>query len=276
MEKGNEASASFLPGGRQVLLSLAGGAIEARDRGAIEVLNLETGQSRRLVWPSYCKISFGDQVALSRDGRTVFAFGTDHIIRQFDAATGKELVRSGSMQALARSTGFSPRAASPSADGRRVLMATIGRETYVWDVARNTKPRPLSVPTDGGLQHLALSPDGRRAIVAKRNIVYVWDVDADREIRQIELPHTLSYLAFAPDGKTALAASSGYLPKSTASVPGSSSLWLLDHETGKTLHQFDGHSNQGIIYVGVAGDGRRAITVGGDKTMRVWQLPVRK
>jgi hypothetical protein len=63
------------------------------------------------------------------------------------------------------------------------------------------------------------------------------------------------------------------MPKAEVHL-GNVGLWLLDLETGKTLHRFNGHSNEGIVYLGVAASGRRAVTVGADKTMRVWGLPM--
>jgi hypothetical protein len=261
--------ASFLRGDREILLSFNG--------GALEILTPETGVRRPMVQVAE------PPLAVSRDGRTVFACGSDHAIRQFDAATGKELARSGSLD-------FSPSHLSPSADGRRALMCADGRRVYVWDTAMGGKRRSirsLAIPNDEGesYEQLALSPDGRRAVLSRgytklRHILFVWDVDADREIRRIELPQVCRHLAFTPDGKSVLAASCGYLPNASRTAAmsrarGSSPLWLLDLETGNTLHKFEGHSNEGIVYLGVSADGRRAVTVGGDRTMRVWGLPAR-
>jgi serine/threonine protein kinase len=266
---------SFLPRDRELLLGFIG--------GAIEVLNLDTGIRRVVVEASESKLDTKaiPSLVVTRDGRAVFACGNDNIVRQFDTAAGKELARTGSLD-------FAPTFLSPSADGRRALMLGDGaKRAYIWNVGRQARLRSLAIPNneDESYEQVVLSADGHRAVLSRgytrlRHTLYVWDVDADLEIRQIELPQVCRQLAFTPDGKTLLAASSGYLPNASAKAPmsrvrGTSTLWLLDLETGKTLHQFDGHSNQGIVYLGVATNGRRAITVGNDRTMRVWGLPAR-
>jgi WD40 repeat protein len=43
-------------------------------------------------------------------------------------------------------------------------------------------------------------------------------------------------------------------------------------EGGGELHRFTGHTD-GVCKVAVTADGRRAVSCGADRTVRLWQLP---
>ena len=47
---------------------------------------------------------------------------------------------------------------------------------------------------------------------------------------------------------------------------------VWDTESGKQIHQFDGHTGT-VWYVTVSRDGRRALTGSDDRTVRLWGLP---
>jgi WD40 repeat protein len=67
-------------------------------------------------------------------------------------------------------------------------------------------------------------------------------------------------VAFAPDGRTALAA--GNYAKT---------MTLSEAATGKELRSFTGHSGT-VLSVALSPDGRTALSGGGDKTLKLWDL----
>ena len=85
---------------------------------------------------------------------------------------------------------------------------------------------------------------------------------------------TVQAMAFAPDGKHLLV---GYAlndiplpsPYSTVRAKGNKYLALWDLETGNEVRAFRGHSRN-VQYVAVAPDGKRAVSMSQDQTVRVW------
>ena len=101
------------------------------------------------------------------------------------------------------------------------------------------------------VSNAVLSPDGRRALLALGQDLAVWDLDSGQVGQRLQ-GHTrpVTGLAFCPDGRRALSASSD------------TTLRLWDLETGKTLRVFRGHTSP-VAALALSADGLRALSAGG-------------
>jgi WD40 repeat protein len=132
-------------------------------------------------------------LALSPDGRTLYAAHGLVAIKVYDAANGKELRRIGEPNLDIVKLAVSP-------DGRR--LAVIANEVHIWDAASGKElgrlPRPAHNWTG-----LAFSPDGRMlATLGDDKPVRLWEVSTGH-LRLEIAGHQgdINCLAFSPDGR---------------------------------------------------------------------------
>jgi WD40 repeat protein len=98
-----------------------------------------------------------DRVALSPDGRTALTAGWDGTLRWWDTAGGRErrvIHVPGAMEGLAFGS-----------DGR-TLLGTVHDRLRTWDLATGRETTPPDLPRDVKVGALALTPDGRRLVMA--------------------------------------------------------------------------------------------------------------
>ncbi|HSA29685.1 MAG TPA: protein kinase [Phycisphaerae bacterium] len=156
-----------------------------------------------------------------------------------------------------------------SPDGRRVLATTYERDIWIWDSATGRVLQTLSGHT-GYVISAAFSPDGDRVLSASFDqTLRLWNVQTGQEIRTFR-GHTAGVrgAVFVGREETAL----------SCSMDGSVRIWSLDgnlriwsrgsYEASRILAGHDG----GVRGVAVTIDGRRAVSAGIDRTLRVWDL----
>jgi len=107
---------------------------------------------------------------------------------------------------------------------------------------------------------VAITPDGKTAVLALNKTLKVLDIESDRVLKTLD-GHSSVVLAvaIAPDGKTAISASYD------------KTLKIWDTETGSELKTLTGHSNS-VYAVAIAPDGKTAISASWDKTLKIWDL----
>lgn len=157
-------------------------------------------------------------IAVSPDGRHLFAGGWGENITVWDTASGELVYDFGG-----ESRGINLLALSP--DGSMLLSAeTFTDPMVLWDAATGRKLRTFSGHTDS-VTSVAFSHDGRMLASAASDVtIRLWDTATGIEL-QILTGHTepVESLAFSPDGKT-LASGSG---------DGTTRLWSISE--GETL-----------------------------------------
>jgi WD40 repeat protein len=131
-------------------------------------------------------------VAYSPDGARLASGADDHLVRLWDAATGRELRALHGHTSDVLSVAFSP-------DGSQLASGSRDKTVRVWPLGGG-EPRVL--PAQADTHFLAFSPDGKRLAAAGGDgLVRLWDLSRGGD--PLTLPAQkgiVSGLAFSPDG----------------------------------------------------------------------------
>jgi hypothetical protein len=113
----------------------------------------------------------------------------------------------------------------------------------------------------GGVQAVALTPDGRRAVSGSDDkTLKVWDLESWVVLQTLRGHEgSVKAVALTPDGRRAVSGSADMTLK----------VWNL--ESGTELHTLRGHEHK-VTMVALSPDGRRAVSGSPDKTLKVWDL----
>jgi WD40 repeat protein len=220
-----------------------------------------------------------EQMALAPNGTTVAVWSSDvdHTIVLRDLATGKELRRlevpaeNPGVRATLNSLRFSP-------DGR-TLYSGSGTHLAVlrWDVVRGNA-LPAIGKHDGGLNGVALSPDGRSvAAVTIGGSLYLWEVATGQARLVVKDAGYATSVAFSPDGWLLAVANAG----NHRLITGKEAVWsgaetrdlvrLVRIADGKVVGRFAGHAG-GIGCLGFSPDGYALASGGRDTTIVLWDV----
>jgi WD40 repeat protein len=130
-------------------------------------------------------------VGVSVDGKTMTSCGADHVIRQWDTATGKEL-RQLKLPADAGTAVFSANSA--------LVAFNTSDDVRIWDVAKGSELQKVKLPAAGGGANvarlfagsnlrLAFSPDAKvLAMRGNETKVRLWEVATVTELRVLDEP----------------------------------------------------------------------------------------
>jgi WD40 repeat protein/tRNA A-37 threonylcarbamoyl transferase component Bud32 len=235
-------------------------------------------------------------VGFSPDGTQVLTGGWDNTLRMWDAETGAQLWQA--------TTGMNSLGLAFLPDGKQALVGGSGGTLQLFDTATGKAGLQLNVIGTSEVGGLAVSPDGKWALLAAswQRQVILWDLATVRVQRRFN-GHTdaVQSVDWSRDGKLALSSSNdrtvrlwdvktgqqvrvftGHVGQvwravfspdgqSVLSASHDSTVRLWDTETGEAIRVLKGH--KGIVYtVAFTPDGRRAVSAGQDRTVRVWDL----
>ncbi len=242
------------------------------------------------------------QAALSPDGRTLAVAEHDHCIRLWDLRTGRERLPSSRLRGM---SGLTWPRVELSPDGRMVALLD---GDGVLTVGETATGRPLwQAPSEGGIDCLTLSADGRQLVTAESdpergNRICFRDSTSGKVLRSLpSLPDPLAFLALSPDGRWLLGCASDarqvYLwqvggqrclrikggPGAiiaagvfsgngqsflTADWDGKFHVW--DVATGHERKRWRGHGGHAVPGLSLSADGRVLASAGTDGTVCLW------
>lgn len=216
-------------------------------------------------------------IALTKDGTSVVSWGTDRVIRRWEAATGKPL---GAFPAPPGTTlaAFAP-------DGRTIALANADNSIRLHDATTGKEVQRLK-GHPGGATALAFAPDGKRLASRGGDTIRLYDLARGAELRQITMrpgnrpaadtgvivlggpPRAGSRdtgpgLAFSPDGNLVVAPAPG------SGIP-SKVLTVFDATTGRELRKIE--SLQPVASFAFSPDGRTLATENADRTIAFWEI----
>jgi WD40 repeat protein len=240
-------------------------AVSASHDTTLKVWDLETGREL-LTLTGHAKAVH--DVALTPDGRAVSS-SEDGTFKVWDLETGREL-RSFSTYDLStygiKELGqYGIYKLALTADGQHVVSGGSDNEVTLWELETGRKLRAVkggivSVYGSGGrISCLAVSGNGRIAVFASADkTLAVWDVETGSKLRTFSGADWSSGVAVSTDGRRAISADDKTLK-----------VWDLEGEDrGRVRH----HHSYDVTGIAATGDGRRAVSVSMDASIRLWDL----
>lgn len=161
--------------------------------GPIDLFDVRTGEQQQQMVGHINGVTL---LAFSPDGKMLISAGRDNALRAWDLGTGKAI-------ASMTGAGFAVCLGCP-ADGKSIITAGQDRVLRTWDTGTWKLAGEHEL---GDVQAMALSPDGARLATLSGEELKIWDVAAARAIHTLRTDKLLNHLAITPDGKRLFAVS---------------------------------------------------------------------
>jgi formylglycine-generating enzyme required for sulfatase activity len=202
-------------------------------------------------------------LGFSPDSKHIVSAGWDKTLRLWDLSPGEEVLNTPAHADAIQGACFSP-------NGKLVASWSFDKTARIWD-AKTLKEVQCLEGHAAMLRAAVFSTDSERLLTgdhpkpgAGPGTLKLWDVRTGNVLVSIDgIAGGIHGVAMSKDSRRAL----------TSSGAGAGLVQLWDLETGKQIIAFKGHDPaHGATDVAFL-PGNHAVSVGGDGTVRVWQLP---
>lgn len=188
--------------------------------------------------------------AFSPDGKRLVSVGNDGKIKLWETANAKEL------RTLETVRGVQLISIAFTTDGKHVFSAASDERARLWNADTGEAVREF--PHAGGVNYIALSPDGKLAATGGGDgTVKVWQINNGNLVGTFTGPRSrVACLTFSPDSKQ------------VAAAIGRSGL-TFEVGAPERSRTFIGH-DEAVNGIAFSTDGRRVITASSDLTFKLW------
>jgi WD40 repeat protein len=257
----------FTPDGNQVLAVEGDGTLRLWEFSSGKEVRTFEGRHPR---PQTVAVSADGRFAACGGGGRLVGFDAAGGLGVWETATGKLVFYEEGDQQSLRSLTF-------TADGTQIVSSSDDRTLRVWNAANGKQEKVIRIrPWFTG--RVSMSPDGRHFLVPRLGIGYIREATLEREVGAAgDTWNQMKDVAFCGNNRVVTASGVQARVGGTGSEADGRLVWannllrLWDLETGKELKRFEGHTDV-IKGVFCSTDGRRAVSLSADGTVRVWDL----